>query len=259
MFDSGVGGLSVLRAIRRLMPHADLIYLADAAWLPYGDRDENSLRQRAVRIAEHLLAAGANTLVVACNTATAAAVAELRGRFASLPIVGVEPGLRPALAASRSGRAGVMATSATLRSSKFGALLEREARGRPVQLQACVGLADAIEHRGPDDPTLAELIERHCRPFREAGVDTVALGCTHYVFVRAAIERALGADVKVIDTADAIAAQVLRVTGSPSITDEPAGIGRCVLQSTGEVDTLRRFASTWLDGDFEVLAEPVPL
>lgn len=256
LFDSGVGGLSVLAAVRALLPQAALHYVADSAWAPYGDLDTPAIRARALRIAHHLAAHGAQLIVVACNTATAAAVAELRAQLAPRPIVGVEPGIRPALAASRNGRVGVMATRATLASDRFRALLEREAAGRSVHLQACVGLADAIETRALDDPALAALVEQHGAPLREAGVDSVALGCTHYAFVRGAIERSLGPSVAVIDTSAAVAAQVARVAAAlpPLASDGVAG--DCLLQTTGDVARLQQFAAHWLPFPVRVEAAP---
>lgn len=257
VFDSGVGGLSVLRAIHARLPQVALHYVADTAHAPYGDRDEALIRQRAESIAGHLIDQGAQVLVIACNTATAIAIDTLRAKLAPMPIVGVEPGLRPALARSRNGRVGVMATAATLRSRRFRALLDREAAGRDVHLQACVGLADAIEGAAPASGTLPMLIERHCRPLREAGVDTVALGCTHYPLVREAIEQALGTGIEVIDTADAVAAQVQRVAGpAASTADSSGGPAPCLLQTTGDVQQLQRLAARWLSFPFAV--EPAP-
>lgn len=256
LFDSGVGGLSVLAAVRAVLPLATLHYVADSAWAPYGELDTPVIRARALRIAHHLAADGAQLIVVACNTATAAAVEELRAQLAPRPIVGVEPGIRPALASTRNGRVGVMATRATLASDRFRVLLEREAAGRTVHLQACVGLADAIETGALDDPALAALVERHCAALREAGVDAVALGCTHYPFVRAAIERALGPSVAVLDTSAAVAAQVLRVAAALPPLTSPAHEGDCLLQTTGDVTRLREFAARWLP--FEVRVEAAP-
>lgn len=244
LFDSGVGGLSVLAAVHAALPGAGLHYLADSAWAPYGELETPAIRERASRIAQHLVDAGAQMVVVACNTATAAAVNELRERLAPLPIVGVEPGLRPALARTRNGQVGVMATRSTLASERFRALLEREAAGRRVQLQACTGLADAIETGELDDPALLALIESHVRPLRAAGVDTVALGCTHYPFVRTAIERAFGPGVDVVDTSAAVAAQVRRVAAT--LPERPGAAPEVLLQTTGDAARLARFAAQWL-------------
>jgi len=259
VFDSGVGGVSLLAPLRALLPDARIRYLADSAHAPYGERDEAAIVTRSLRISEHLVAAGAQLLVVACNTATAAAVTELRRVHPGRPIVGIEPGLKPALARSRNGRVGVMATAATLRSARFRALLAREAGARQVHLQACVGLAAAIEHGELDDPQLAATVERHCRPLREAGVDTVALGCTHYPFARSAIEAALGPGVEVVDTSEAVAAQVARVALPLRGAAVNAEMPRVLLETTGEVARLRRFATRWLAFEFQVDAAPADL
>lgn len=253
VFDSGVGGLSLLRALHRRLPHAALHYVADSAYAPYGERDEAEIRARSLLIASHLVAQGATLLVVACNTATAAAVEALRERWPGRPVVGIEPGLKPALAATRCGRVGVMATSSTLRSARFHALLAREAGDRFVHLQACTGLADAIERHDPGDAALAELIERHCAPLRAAGVDAVALGCTHYPLVVDEIQRALGNGVRIIDTSEAVAAQVARRLGLAS-----AGAAPCsaLLETTGDTARLQSVASRWLDFDFAVAPAP---
>ena len=257
LFDSGVGGLSVLAAVRAALPQAMLHYVADSAWAPYGELETPAIRERALRIAAHLMDAGAQLVVVACNTATAAAVTELRGRLAPRPVVGVEPGLRPAFTHTRNGRVGVMATRSTLASERFRALLERESAGRHVQLQACSGLADAIELHDAGDPALQVLVEAHCRPLREAGVDCVVLGCTHYVFVRDAIQAALGPGVAVIDTAAAVAAQVARVAATlPAL---PGTRADCLLQTTGGLDRLTRFAAHWLPFPARLEAAPAGL
>lgn len=256
VFDSGVGGLSLLRVLHRRLPQAALHYVADSAYAPYGERSEAEIRTRSLRIAEHLLSEGAGMLVVACNTATAAAVDALRTRWPAIPVVGIEPGLKPALAASRCGRVGVMATATTLRSDRFRALLAREAGDRAVHLQACTGLADAIERLDPADPSMCELIERHCAPLRAAGVDAVALGCTHYPLVRAQIEQALGPNVQVIDTSEAVAEQAARRLGASTTQDVPTP---ALLETTGDPQRLRSMASRWLDFAFTVRPAPATL
>ena len=252
VFDSGVGGLSVLRAIRRRLPSAPLHYLADSAHAPYGEKSPAFIRDRSERIAARLVAHGARVIVVACNTATAVAIDELRRRWPACSFVGVEPGVRPAVAASRNRHAGVMATDATLRSDRFRALVARESDDCTVHLQACTGLAAAIEQRDLDDPVLLDLVHRHTSALREAGVDVVALGCTHYAFVRAAIERSLGPGIAVIDTADAVAAQVARVWHAE---DGASRHSRCLLETTGEPQRLAQFARRWLDIEVEIAAE----
>lgn len=259
VFDSGVGGLSVLRALRAQLPDAPMHYVADSGHAPYGERSDRHVLTRSRRIAAHLFDQGAQVLVIACNTATAVAAAALRDAWPGHPIVGVEPGLKPALALTRNGRIGVMATSATLRSDKFRRLLDTHARGHSVLLQPCPGLAAAIERGQLDDPRLLALIDRFTRPLREAGVDTVVLGCTHYPFVRDAIQAALGRDVQVVDTADAVARHtVTRLLGEAAARTEtgPLAPSRIVLQTSGDVTLLRRIAAHWLDFPTDVAALP---
>lgn len=206
VFDSGLGGLSVLRELRAALPHAALTYVADSGHAPYGERQDAFVIERSARIARHLFEDhGVQLLVVACNTATAAAVHELRAMWPARPIVGVEPGLKPAVEASRRGIVGVLATPGTLRSSKFKRLLDAHQGKAAVHLQPCPGLAGMIEKGELDDPRLVSMIEGFCAPLRQAGADVAVLGCTHYAFVAHHIARALGPEVEIIDTAQAIA------------------------------------------------------
>ncbi|KQU66036.1 MULTISPECIES: glutamate racemase [unclassified Rhizobacter] len=244
VFDSGLGGLSVLQALRRQLPRAPLRYLADSANAPYGDRSEAFIVERSQRIAQHLVAHGATLLVVACNTATAAAVARLRERWSALPIVGVEPGLKPAVAATRNGRIGVLATTSTLRSEKFRQLLARQGDAVQIVVQPCPGLVDLIERGALDTPELRAMVERCCTPLRDAEVDTVVLGCTHYPFVQHLIAAAMGPQVRVIDTGDAVArraAQLWQSTGAAS-----AAADVVALETTGDPAALQWVAERWL-------------
>lgn len=252
VFDSGVGGLSVLRALRRAMPAARLLYVADSRYAPYGERDEAFVIARSRRIASFLRSQGAQLLVIACNTATAAAVQTLRTDDAHWPVVGVEPGVKPAVAASRNGRIGVMATTTTLASAKFRRLLDAHSAAAQVHTQPCPGLARAIEAGDLDAPELLALIEAHCAPLRAAEVDTVVLGCTHYPFVAHHIQAALGAQVQLIDTAEAVARHTL-VLGSRLVpTRAAAQHSPTRLWATGDAQRLREIAQRWLDFECDV-------
>jgi glutamate racemase len=257
VFDSGVGGLSVLRALHQCLPSSTLHYVADSGHAPYGERDEQHVVTRSRRIAAHLVDHGAQALVVACNTATAAAVQTLRDEWPGLVIVGVEPGLKPALAMTRNGRVGVMATAGTLTSEKFQRLLASLAPRETVHLQACTGLAAAIERGDLDDPDLLALIDTHCRPLRDAHVDTVVLGCTHYPFVQPHIQAALGPDVQLVDTAWAVARHTAKQVGhlqrGSAGRDAPADV---ILESTGDALALEQIARRWLG--FECRVGPAP-
>lgn len=254
VFDSGVGGLSVLRALRDAVPAARLHYIADSAFAPYGERHDDEILDRSRRIVAHLLAQGARLIVVACNTATAVAIDHLRREHPHTGFVGVEPGVRPAMALSRRKRIAVMATEATLRSERFRALVQREAAAGQVHAQPCPGLATAIE-RGAD-AELITLIDRYAGPMRAADVDVVALGCTHYPFVRREIAHALGPDIAIVDTSDAVAARVARLW--PSVgTDTSAA--SCTLETTGDPARLEDFVSRWLDIDATVAPRSLAL
>ena len=217
IFDSGVGGFSVLRHVRAQLPHEHLIYVADSGFAPYGDKPEEVVAERSLAIARFLVAKGAKALVVACNTATVAAVKLLRARMPDMPIVGVEPGLKPAAAASRNGRIGVLATERTLAGAKFLQLRDQiaEATGAQFLLQPCQGLADQIEFGELDSQDTAAMLERYIAPLLAQGADTLVLGCTHYPLVQASIERVIADqgfdDVTLVDTGDAVARQLGRL------------------------------------------------
>ena len=209
VFDSGVGGLSVLREIRALLPAEDLIYVADSAHMPYGEKSRPYIETRARVIAGFMAGRGAKALVVACNTATASAVALLRGAF-PVPIVGMEPGVKPAAQLTQSGIIGVLATPGTLASQKFAALLQRHAGAAQVVVQACPGLVEQIELGDIDGQHTRALVQRYVEPLLERGADTLVLGCTHYPFVAKLIREAAGPAVKLVETGAAVARELKR-------------------------------------------------
>lgn len=215
VFDSGVGGLSVLRDIRSLVPTADLIYVADSGHCPYGTKSYVEIRARADAIADFLIERGAVALVVACNTATAAAIEHLRVRISSVPLVGMEPAIKPAAAATRSGVVGVLATGATLGGERFAGLAERFSEGIELLTQACPGLVEQVEAGDLDGPATRELLERYVTPLLARGADTLVLGCTHYPFLRPALAELCGPSIALIDTGSAVARQVARVLELP--------------------------------------------
>jgi glutamate racemase len=267
VFDSGVGGLSVLRAIRARLPGSELLYAADTGFAPYGDRGEEEIRERARRVLGFLHAQGAQLLVMACNTATTVAIGDLRLAPGMPAIVGVEPGVKPAVALSANGRIGVLATTRTIASEKVRRLISAHGAGADVRLQACPGLADAIEAAGAEaqtgDAAVAALVERYSAPLREAGVDVAVLGCTHYVFARALFERALPG-VRLVDTADAVARQTARLAAGIDVRIDAAdsaappaaapafGNGLARAFSSGDPQVLARFARRWLDWRVDV-------
>ena len=229
IFDSGVGGLSVLRHIQAQLPHEHLLYFADTAFAPYGGKPENVLIERVLGIGAFLVSRGAKALVVACNTATIAAVRILREHYPDMPIVGVEPGLKPGAAATRNGLVGVLATERTLAGEKFLLLRDQivAATGARFLLQPCVGLADQIEFGEPGAPALEAMLERYIAPLLAEGADTLVLGCTHYPLVQASIEdvvrRHTDAQVALIDTGDAVARQLTRLLEASKLLREAGG------------------------------------
>lgn len=209
VFDSGVGGLSVLREIRRELPHEDLLYVADSGHAPYGDKPGETVEARSVAIVEFLASQGAKAIVVACNTATGAAVATLRTRFA-LPIVAMEPAVKPAAASTRSGVIGVLATGNTLASENFARLHARFGAEVDILVQACPGLVEQVEAGDLSGARTRALLEQYARPLLERQADTLVLGCTHYPFLAPLIREIAGPSVAIVDPSAAIARELRR-------------------------------------------------
>lgn len=235
VFDSGVGGLSVLRQIRLLLPAEDLIYVADTAWVPYGPRPPEQIRERSHTITRWLFEQGAKAVVVACNTATAAAVASLRETFHP-PIIGMEPAVKPAAAASRNGLVGVLATAGTLSSTRFAALLERFAGNVEVISRPSPELVELVERGDIHSPHARAVVQTCVAPLLEQGVDTLILGCTHFPPLRPLIEVVAGPQVAIIDTGGAVARQLQRrldETGRLRPDNTP---GRVRILTTGPVE-----------------------
>jgi glutamate racemase len=262
VFDSGVGGLSVLQALRAELPGEDIVYLADNAHAPYGERAEAFVVQRALAMAKQLCSQhGVKALVVACNTATAAAIHALRAGHPSLPIVGVEPALKPAARSSQTRRIGVMATRRTLDSTKFQILLDSLACEAEFVLQACDGLAHAVETG--DEPQTLALCRQHTAAMGRFGsgpgeIDTVVLGCTHYPFAREHLQHLLGPGVQLIDTGEAVARQtraLLQAGNRLSVGDKR---GVLTLLATGDATRLRDAAGRWLTELSEPAARLAP-
>ena len=253
VFDSGVGGLSVLREIRQLLPHESLLYVADSGHVPYGEKSAEYIRERSRTIAEFLLGQGAKALVLACNTATVAAVAELRERYPTLPLVGMEPAVKPAAAATRSGQVGVLATTGTLKSAKFAALLDRFAGDVRVITQPCPGLVECVEAGELDSAATRELLRGYVEPLLAEGCDTLILGCTHYPFLKPLLRELVPASVSLIDTGAAVARQLQRLLEREQmLADGPAEPTR--YWSSGEPERMRRVLPLLLGDEAEVRA-----
>jgi glutamate racemase len=217
VFDSGVGGLSVLEEIQQLLPHESLLYVADCGHIPYGEKTPAFIRERSRRVAAFFREQGAKAFVIACNTATVAAVADLRMDYPDWPLVGMEPAVKPAAAATRSGVVGVLATTGTLQSAKFAALLDRFATDVRVVTQPCPGLVELIETGDLSSPALRQLLQGYVDPLLSAGCDTIILGCTHYPFLKPMLAQMLPPSVILIDTGAAVARQLKRLLGERNL------------------------------------------
>jgi glutamate racemase len=261
VFDSGIGGLSVLQALQKELPHERFVYLADNAHAPYGEKTDLYVRQRTHAIAEHLLAQHQiKALVVACNTATAAAIHELRARHPQLPLVGVEPALKPALALSQTGHIGVMATRGTVASDKFARLLASVQSEAHFEVLACNGLASAIEHSPRPDQAqaaqaqIAHLLQTYTQAMGRFGcapgeIDTLVLGCTHYLFVEKDLRQMLGPHVQLVSTGEPVARQTHRLLAAAQLLNTKATHGAAQpmrLMTTGDLQGLQAAAQRWL-------------
>jgi glutamate racemase len=248
VFDSGVGGLSVLKAIRILLPHENLVYVADSAHVPYGNKSPEYIQQRSMTLTKFLLEQHhAKAIVVACNTATAAAVSLLREKF-TVPIIGMEPAVKPAVAASKNKIIGVLATEGTLKSAQFAALLERFASNVTVITQPCHGLVEKVEQGDLTSAATRELVARYALPLVERGADTLILGCTHYPFLRELIADVVGKNITLIDTGDAVARRLQSALTEKNL-QKPAkenADSSAQFFSTGEaIDATRVMSKLW--------------
>ena len=258
IFDSGLGGLSVLRAVRAMLPRERLIYVADSLHAPYGERDDDFIVDRTMAIGEWLVGQGAKALVVACNTATAQSIALVRERL-PIPLVGVEPGVKPAAALSKSRVVGVLATAVTLRSARFQSLLDRYAGDCRFICQAGHGLVQAVERCDTSSPALMALLESYIAPMLDANADTLVLGCTHYPFLDRAIREIAGERLQIVDTSVAIARQLDRLLdahGLRNVTAPPDSLPRFC--STADGESQRQLAASLLQLDAAVEHVDIP-
>ena len=236
MFDSGVGGLSILRHVRTELPEHAIVYVADQAHAPYGDRSMEWVQARSHTIAEHLIDAGAGIIVVACNTASAAALSSLRSDFPDTPFVGMEPAVKPAAESTVRGVVGVLATRATFQGELYASVVDRHGTGIGVVERVGAGLVELVESGELGGETARRIVAGHLRPMMTAGVDKVVLGCTHYPFLASLMREVLGLAVQLIDPAPAVAQQTARIVSSVGLD----GTGGHVSYSTsGDPD---RFA-----------------
>lgn len=234
LFDSGVGGLSVLRAVREQLPHEELLYLADQFHVPYGERPLEEVCAFSEEITRFLLERGAKMIVVACNTASAAALRHLRAKFSAVRFVGMEPAVKPAAEGTKSGVVGVLATPATFQGALYASVVERFAHDVTILQDTCPGLVQQIEAGNLHGAATRAILERALLPMLAKGIDTVVLGCTHYPFVIPLIQEIVGEHVRVIDPAPAVARQVGRVLQGEDLSASGDRRSTVVYYTTGK-------------------------
>lgn len=239
VYDSGVGGLTVWRAVRALLPQEDLLYFADQAKVPYGVRPLEEVRSLAEGVSSYFMGQGAKLIVIACNTASAAALKHLRALYADFPFVGMEPAVKPAAEQTLSGKVGVLATPSTFQGELYASVVERFAHDVQLYQNTCPGLVQQIEKGYLDTPKTRRILTGALEPMLKEGVDTLVMGCTHFPFVIPLIKQIAGEDVRVIDPAPAVARQVQRVLAARCLLANRKRTGNSVFLTSGENSKLQ--------------------
>lgn len=258
LFDSGVGGLSVLREVRRLLPNEPLIYYADEGHVPYGPRNRDEIRGFAFSIARFLIRQRCKLLVIACNAANAAALHALRTMYPDLPIVGMEPAIKPAVEATRTGVIGVITTQVTYQGELFASVIDRFAQHIRVETQICPDLVLLAERGALDTPDSRAIVAHYLAPLRTAGIDQLVLGCTHFPFLIPQFRDYLGDGVGIIDPAPAVARQVARVLTAHDLSAADASHTPPIYHSSGDPEHLRVLIGQ-LIGDHDAQVHAAPL
>lgn len=243
VFDSGVGGLSVLRHLRKELPKVDFIYCADSAYAPYGDKSRKLIQERSKYICEFLIDQGSELIVAACNTATAASINLLRKTF-SIPIIGLEPGVKPGAKATKSGVVGILATVGTIESDHFKNLVKPLSRKVRFINQACPGLVEKVEMGSLDGDATKSLLSKYVEPLLKEGADTLVLGCSHYPFLRETLESLVPAGINIIDTGPAVAVHTRNVFASMKPIDNGEARGTTSFWTSGSPAALAQLLET---------------
>jgi glutamate racemase len=240
VFDSGVGGLSVLPALREALPNEDILFLGDQAHVPYGPRGLAEVRRLMEGVMRYFFAQGCKMVVIACNTASAAALHSLRADYPDFPIVGMEPAIKPAAEHTSSGVVGVLATPTTFEGELYASVVERFAQGVTVLQNTCVGLVGEIEAGRANGPEAERILRSALEPMLAQGLDTVVLGCTHYPFAFETIRAIVGPNVRLIDPAPAIARRAASLLDAAGMRNPREGAGNVIYYTTGDVDEMRK-------------------
>jgi len=243
IFDSGVGGLSVARRIRKELPGEDLLYVADSFHAPYGSKQQEFIERRSIKLVEFLLEKKAKAIVVACNTATVSAIQQLRSIY-SVPIIGIEPGVKPATLTSKTKVVGVLATTQTVNSKAFNYLTKRFTSEIKIEVQACPGLVEQVEICNLHGDETKALIRQYVHPLLQKGADTIVLGCTHYAFLIPAIKEIVGDEINVINTATAVAKEVERRLSTEGLLSLCDDLGSEFFWTSGEESIAKKTIST---------------
>jgi len=253
IFDSGIGGLSVLRAIRSQMPEDNILYFGDQGHIPYGPRPMEQIREFSEAITNFLLERNAKLIVVACNTASAAALKYLREKFPDVQFVGMEPAVKPAAETTQTGKVGVLATPATFQGALYASVVERFANGVELFQNTCSGLVQKIEYGNLNGNETRKILEDALHPMLENNIDTVVLGCTHYPFVIPLIQEIVGDRVRVIDPAPAVAKQAQRLLEAGGMMNESKSKGKIKLFTSGDPSALKSQLPLFLGENGEVI------
>ncbi len=246
VFDSGVGGLSVLKELRQRLPHEDILYFADSGHCPYGPRPVEQIQSLTQAAASFLLEQGAKALVIACNTASTAAVASLRLIWPQVPIVGMVPAVKPAASLTRSDVIGVLATASTGRAPVLREVIDRFASDTKVLIAAPPGLVEAVEQGQTETPATIAILQKALAPMLEEGADALVLGCTHFPFLRPALQRLVGDQMRLIDSGDGVARQTERVLTAAGLLNPQTALGSFIFYTTGDLTQARRVVPTLL-------------
>ena len=252
IFDSGIGGLSVARAIIDLLPSEPFLYFGDTARIPYGTKPANTIRQYSLDITRYLIESGAKAIVVACNTASAAALGTLRAAWPDIPIVGMEPAVKPGANATQTGVVGVLATAGTFKSQRYADLMKRYASGITLLEDPCIGLVEQIEAGELDTPATRQLLEAILLPMIRQQADTFVLGCTHYPFVAPLLQDIIGPERTIINPAPAVARQLQRVLDGEHLLASPSAETSHQLFFSGPLQDTTALARHMIGPDFTV-------
>lgn len=253
-FDSGVGGLSILLEARKLLPAEDLIYLADSAHCPYGVKPVEEIRRRSLEITDFLISLGVKMVIVACNSACVAGLDEVRAKHREIPVVGVEPAIKPAHEITRNGKVGVLATNMTLTGERFSVLVEKYATGVEVYTQPAPGLVEIVEEGKVETPETEALLRQYLQPLLGKGIDTLVLGCTHYPFLRGVAQKICGPNVIILDTGLAVAKQTARVLALRDLATVKTAPGKETFYTSGNPDLVTGvIRKLWRDPNLQVI------